>query len=872
MNIALQASSASDSDSAPQPEQTPGGTSPETNEAFAPQPRPNPWFFDARLHAVECVEPERKNEPPQFVPIRFIFRNKLTRNDRLLAAFDALVLSHFIRCDVNLSKIVHGDEHGTLKLKTLGVLGEVRKLAAKMLEVVTSGSLPDLVLNRHCGECEFRDRCRQNALQVDDLSLLSAMTEKERTAYRRKGIFTLKQLSYTFRPRRTPKRAKNPAKPHYLALQALAIREKTVYIHGSPQLPKCTTQVYVDIEGLPDRDFYYLISALIVRDGKRTLHTFWADHESDQPMILTQFIQVFSSLQDFRILHFGGYEEVALKRMRCGLPKYLWPELDLLLERTANVLSIVHPHIYFPVYSNTLKNIGACLNTKWTNPNSTGLQSILWRLRWEASQDPELKATLITYNHEDCAALMTLCDFILALPRRSAPEASSSSEGSVKFADELPGDEETTRNWTNKKSAFKEYDKIIKCAYFDYQRSKIYVRTDDRMRKIARQGKRRELQSCHCRVNERVEFRSRKCIYCNSPNIRGQPSGSKVKKSFDLRFFTGGMKRWVTSLAAQVHMCLDCKKFFLPYKYRHQKIFGHNLMAWAMQQHVCNRITFEHIAMTAKDCFNLPIPFQNIQRFKGCLADYYASTYRRLVSKVTTGKLLHVDETAFALKQDAGYVWVFTTMEDVVYVYRPNREAQFLHPFLRRFHGVLITDFYTGYDSLKCAQQKCLIHLIRDVNDDLLKNPLDHDLSKIGLMFGNILRDIVGTIDQFGLKSRWLKRHKAPVEKFFESICNLQVGSETAEALRRRMLKNRTKLFAFLDYDGIPWNNNNAEHAIKPVAKYRRLVKGRVTEAGLTDYLVLLSIQQTCDYKGISFLEFLLSKEKDIDKFFERHA
>jgi hypothetical protein len=32
-------------------------------------------------------------------------------------------------------------------------------------------------------------------------------------------------------------------------------------------------------------------------------------------------------------------------------------------------------------------------------------------------------------------------------------------------------------------------------------------------------------------------------------------------------------------------------------------------------------------------------------------------------------------------------------------------------------------------------------------------------------------------------------------------------------------------------------------------------------------YARTLSIQQTCDYKGISFLKFLLSKERDIDKF-----
>ena len=43
-----------------------------------------------------------------------------------------------------------------------------------------------------------------------------------------------------------------------------------------------------------------------------------------------------------------------------------------------------------------------------------------------------------------------------------------------------------------------------------------------------------------------------------------------------------------------------------------------------------------------------------------------------------------------------------------------------------------------------------------------------------------------------------------------------------------------------------------------------------MTESGLKDYLVLLSIQQTCRYSGISFLRFLLSGEKDIDQYCAR--
>ena len=38
----------------------------------------------------------------------------------------------------------------------------------------------------------------------------------------------------------------------------------------------------------------------------------------------------------------------------------------------------------------------------------------------------------------------------------------------------------------------------------------------------------------------------------------------------------------------------------------------------------------------------------------------------------------------------------------------------------------------------------------------------------------------------------------------------------------------------------------------------------------MRDYLVLLSICQTCHYKGVSFLKFLLSKEDDVDGFCQR--
>ena len=104
------------------------------------------------------------------------------------------------------------------------------------------------------------------------------------------------------------------------------------------------------------------------------------------------------------------------------------------------------------------------------------------------------------------------------------------------------------------------------------------------------------------------------------------------------------------------------------------------------------------------------------------------------------------------LQTGKGYVWVFTNLEEVVFMYRPTREGDFLRELLKDFHGVLVSDFYAAYDSIECPQQKCLIHLMRDMNQELLNNPYDDELQSITRPFGALLRSVVETVDEHGLK------------------------------------------------------------------------------------------------------------------------
>jgi len=289
-----------------------------------------------------------------------------------------------------------------------------------------------------------------------------------------------------------------------------------------------------------------------------------------------------------------------------------------------------------------------------------------------------------------------------------------------------------------------------------------------------------------------------------------------------------------------------------------------------MYHHIAHRISLVNLESIFEECFGLRVNYQELHMIKSLMGKRYRVTWKQILKRIVSGNLVHIDETSIRLSKGKGYVWVLTNMEEVVYLYRPSREGDFLKEMLEGFTGVLVSDFYSAYDSLPCKQQKCLVHLLRDFNSDLQGNPYDDEFKSLAAEFGQLLRPIIATIDQYGLKQTHLHKHRSDVARYYRALASRQYRSELGESYQKRLIKTEGKLFTFLDYDGVPWNNNNAEHAIKHFAYYRRVAEGMVNEKCLSDYLVLLSIYMTCKFKGISFLRFLLSQENqenDVEKY-----
>jgi predicted RecB family nuclease len=782
-----------------------------------------------------------------------------------MLAFDAIAIACVTGEMPRSGKLIYGSQFATVTVPLAKLVERARSFLTKVVGQQANATPPVPVLNKHCPVCEFQSRCRGVAVEKDDLSLLANMTAKERTKQNDRGIFTVAQLSYTFRPRRRRRLQSSQATKHDSALKALAIRKRRIHVVGAPKFVVSEGAVYIDVEGVPDRNSYYLVGLRWRSADEDIQRSFWADTESDEPEMWASCLHALRLISSLRLIHYGAYETQFLKRMKERYAGETKDEAfhDQLISSSFNLLSLTYAQIYFPTYSNGLKDIAGYLGFEWSERDASGLKALVWRSEWEATSDPSLKQKLLTYNTQDCEATQRVAEAIAGICSNDPstdPQTISVNVNTLECDHPL--------RFGPLQYAVPDFKAINEAAYWDYQRSKIYVRSSERLRHVSRTGRKRG-QAREPPINksiQAIENRPELCPKCNSAKFYRNGRFSHVV--YDLLFNRAGVKRWVVRHCFNRYQCRNCKNGYneLPREER----YGKGLKAYVLYQVIELQVSQHAVARILGALFGLHMTATSINCIKASATKQYETTYRSIIQRIVAGPLVHADETKVMIKGQARYVWVFTNLEDVAYVYSESRDGSTAQDFLCRFGGVLVSDFYAGYDSINCAQQKCLIHLLRDINEDVLKEPFNKEMEELAHNFAGLLRPIVQTVDRFGLKAHRLCMHRPAVDRFYRALSKREYMTEVAAGYKKRFEKNRDRLFTFLNYDGVPWNNNNAEHAIKAFARLRNAIGANGTPKGVKEYLVLLSIRETCAYKGISFLHFLRSGETDVDAFAAR--
>ena len=125
---------------------------------------------------------------------------------------------------------------------------------------------------------------------------------------------------------------------------------------------------------MPDRDFYYLVGLRFESGGEQVERSFWADGLDGERVIWENCLETLKAIGNAQIVSYGAYEARYLKQMR---ERYvLAPEdvefVDRLIGTLVNLVGRIYGKVYFPTFSNSLKEVGRYLGFEWAWREASG--------------------------------------------------------------------------------------------------------------------------------------------------------------------------------------------------------------------------------------------------------------------------------------------------------------------------------------------------------------------------------------------------------------------------------------------------------------------------------------------------------------------
>ncbi len=751
------------------------------------------------------------------------------------------------------------------KVPSIDTVKDIESTLNEIEKIVENKNIkPTLKINTHCKICQFQDECKYEAIKDDNLSILPEINDKIIKSYNNRGIFTVNQLSYKFRARKDHQRKDSIS--YILPMRAYAIREKKVIVNEVVEFPNSSMDIYIDIEGVPNENFNYLIGCIIRKENKNYTRYFWADSTRDEINMIMRFVDYICKFKNFTIYHYGSYEIKYFKKMINSLNETYRVKLVRIIDSSFNLLSIFRHNIIFPCYTNSLKDIAMYLNYEWKSDIKSGKESIISRMEWNKNKSRDIKSDLILYNNSDCYALMVVSLYIKSVIYDVEDNNTNHNKEYITIDDISRKTDFGYARYIRNGYVNSEIKEVLNYVYFDYLEGRFSVRDRGYNKKKIRTKIISDDFSFYELVDETKYTRKSRCPFCKSNRV--SKTGRSLEKTIlDLKIENGIVQRWVTKYHTKKYICIDCHCSFIPKSYpASRNRIGNTMKIWMVYQYIYNRMSLTQINKNLRDFYDVYLSSATIFTFKQHVADIFRERVLRDLNELTKGNVLYVDETPFKLVSGTYYCWIFTDGFRCVSVMRKDRKSDFLSELLKGFKGVLVTDFFSGYDSLNCKKQKCLIHFMRDINNDLLKNPFDDDLTKICSVISNTLRNIIDVAEEHGYKKKLLSAKKKEVENTINTIKKINTKSEVAKKYKSRFIRYQYEFFEFINHNEVLWHNTYAEHSIKLIAKHRNKNIKSFKCNHLADYAILMSIYQSCHFQGINFLKYMLNHGKRDNK------
>ena len=122
-----------------------------------------------------------------YEPVMFSEARRVRKAERHLLAVAALLLSRVQGTLPSRGILYLGRDSAMTSIRFGPSLPAAEDLLRDAERLQRAGTQPKLMLNNHCRICEFRDRCRAQAISEENLSLLRGIGEKTVKKYSQEG-------------------------------------------------------------------------------------------------------------------------------------------------------------------------------------------------------------------------------------------------------------------------------------------------------------------------------------------------------------------------------------------------------------------------------------------------------------------------------------------------------------------------------------------------------------------------------------------------------------------------------------------------------------------------------------------------------------
>jgi hypothetical protein len=237
-----------------------------------------------------------------------------------------------------------------------------------------------------------------------------------------------------------------------------------------------------------------------------------------------------------------------------------------------------------------------------------------------------------------------------------------------------------------------------------------------------------------------------------------------------------------------------------------------------------------------------------------------------LKQQIRGSPVVNGDETSWRENGQNGYVWSFSTERLRYFVYRKSRAASVVTEVLGKgFEGVVVSDFYGGYNAHLGVHQRCWVHLLRDIHELKEKHKKNPSLSRWAAKVKGIYEQAKG----YGGPSAKLEageqraervRRQRQYEQELLKVCRPHLRKQRVQSrLCERMERFLPELFVFVADPRVPSDNNAAERSVRQLVVSRKISGGTRSARGSEAKSILASLFGTWKLQGRDVYQCCLS-------------